>query len=79
MSKRNTLIDRVVNRAVEDAETKKEIEDLRQQRREILANLAGGLRQISGESNEEPEDAADDDGDVRLDWDDDEEEEWDDD
>jgi hypothetical protein len=75
MSKAKTLLDRVVNRAVEEAEIKKQIEDLKRQRCEVLENLAGITRQIRGEFDEEPEAAADDDDDD--DWEYEETEEWD--
>jgi hypothetical protein len=47
---------------VEESEIKKQIEDLRRQRREALENLAGVVRHIRGEFNEEPEVAPEDAG-----------------
>ena len=62
MSKRKTLINRVVDRAVEDAETKKEIEDLRRKRREIIEDIENTLRPYrKDEADAIPDDDDDDD------------------
>lgn len=77
MSKRKTLVDKVVKRAVEEAEIKKEIEDLKHQRSVIAGTLdfytryyAGEFKEPDASPDEDDDDYNDEDGDD--DWDDEE-------
>ena len=67
MSKRKTLINRVVNRAVEEAEIKKEIEDLKRQRDVVAGTLDFYTRYYAGEFKE-PDASPDDEEDYSEDY-----------
>jgi hypothetical protein len=76
MSKGKALIDRVVDRAVEEAAIRAELEELKRQRRVAAGTLDFYRRYYAGEFKEEPEVAPGGDDDDGWDY---EETEWDDD